>query len=290
MLRHALRTLWQGTLWGGRRTRVIDEELALDALVRREHLALAVTLEAQRSALAFVTERIDSLGRDICTRGGEPHSPQQQQSKGNCCVDSRAAPRTDRVRVERVRAAEVLLARGRRFCFDRVATPRRLRDRWSLGAAKGPWDAEDGAAAALAVDVIVQRASDLPDAAATLRAILAARLASIHEMGLSDRARRDAADATDVVAARALGEALVRLMGRADAALHKHHEMHEKKKRDFDIAQAKAQELLIEKQKAEKEGSKFSKEKQIQNDFESEFMQQPRTPNPISNAPITTGV
>ena len=222
MLRHALRTLWQGKLWGGRRTRVIDEELALDALVRREHSALAVTLEAQRSALAFVTKRIDSLGRDICTRGGEPHSPQQHQSKGNCCVGSRA-PRTDRVRVERVRAAEVLFARGRRFCLNRVATPRRLRDRWSLGAEnKPPWGAEDGADAALAVDVIVQRASDLPDAAAILRAILAARLASIHEMGLSDRARRDAADATDIVAARALGEALVRLMGRADAALHKH--------------------------------------------------------------------
>ncbi len=49
-----------------------------------------------------------------------------------------------------------------------------------------------------------------------------------------------------------VADARAKAKERIDAALHKHHEMHEQKKREFDEAQAKAEALLQEKEKAER--------------------------------------
>jgi len=80
-----------------------------------------------------------------------------------------------------------------------------------------------------------------------------ADLAEENRLGMLDREQRvqqqlvekKAKKATDVADSRA------RAKVRIEAALHKHHEMHEQKKRDFDTAQEKAQVLLKEKHRAE---------------------------------------
>ena len=81
-----------------------------------------------------------------------------------------------------------------------------------------------------------------------------ADLAEENRLQMLEREQRVQQQILDKKAAKAaeVADARARAKVRIDAALHKHHEMHEQKKIEFDAAQARAAVLLAEKEKAEK--------------------------------------
>ena len=80
-----------------------------------------------------------------------------------------------------------------------------------------------------------------------------AELAEENRLNMLERERRVQEQLVEKKAKKAaeVADSRARAKVRIEAALHKYHEMHEQKKRDFDIAQEKAQVLLKEKNRAE---------------------------------------